>query len=214
MSEKIRVILFEDNERARKSTERIFRGSETIFFAAALPDATRAAKDVEQYEPDVILMDIQMPQVNGIDALATIKARFPEVKILMLTSISHQDAIFAAICNGASGYVMKEDLDGIVQTIHEVHELGAAHTTPEIAKKMMQLLQSQQLRPQPHYVKLTDREMDVLRETVDGKSRKEVATALTITFDVVGDHLKSIYKKLHVNSATAAVREAILRRIV
>lgn len=210
----IRVILFEDNEKARKSIQRIFKDSKTIFFAAALVDATRAVKDVEQYEPDVILMDIQMPVVNGIDALAAIKAKFPAIKILMLTSINHQDAIFAAICNGASGYVLKEDVDGIIAAIHEVHELGTAHTTPEIAKKMMQLLQSQQLRIQPHYVKLTDREMDVLRETVDGKSRKEIGVALNITFDVVGDHLKSIYKKLQVNSATAAVREAILRRIV
>ncbi len=212
--EKIRIILFEDSEKARKSIERIFKHSDSIFFAAALPDATKAIKAVEQYEPDVILMDIQMPDVNGIDALATIKAKFPSIKILMLTSINHQDAIFAAICNGASGYVLKEDVDGIIAAIHEVHELGTAHTTPEIAKKMMQLLQSQQLRPKSHYVKLTNRETEVLRLTVDGLIRKEIADKLNISFEVVGDHLKSIYKKLQVNSATAAVREAILRRIV
>ncbi len=210
----IRVILFEDNERARKSIGKIFQKSNTIFFAAALSDASRALKDVEEYEPDVILMDIQMPIVNGIDALATIKARFPEKKVLMLTSINHQDAIFAAICNGASGYVLKEDVEGIEKAIVEAHEFGTAATTPEIAQKMMQLLQNQQLRPQPHYVKLTDRETEVLRLMVDGFIRKEIADKLNISFEVVGDHLKSIYKKLQVNSAPAAVREAILRRIV
>jgi DNA-binding NarL/FixJ family response regulator len=178
MPDKIRVILFEDSEKARKSIERIFKHSDTIFFAAALPDATRAVKDVAQYEPDVILMDIQMPGVNGIDALALIKAKFPDTKILMLTAVNHQDAIFAAICNGASGYVLKEDVEGIIATIHEVHEFGTAHTTPEIAQKMMQLLQNQQLKPKSHYVKLTDRETDVLRLTVDGLIRKEIATEL------------------------------------
>jgi DNA-binding NarL/FixJ family response regulator len=210
----IRVILFEDKEQSRKSIERIFRHSERIFFAAALEDATNALRDVAKHEPDVILMDIQMPQINGIDALAQIKAKFPEVKILMVTAINNQDAIFAAICNGASGYVLKEDVEGIEKAIVEVHELGAAATTPEIAQKMMQLLQNQQLKPKSHYVKLTDRETEVLRLTVDGFIRKEIADKLHISFEVVGDHLKSIYKKLQVNSAPAAVREAILRRIV
>ncbi|MEY4903670.1 MAG: hypothetical protein RLZZ292_1485 [Bacteroidota bacterium] len=215
-----RIILFEDNERSRKSMERLLKNSETLFLAAALPDAQNAIRDVKKYEPDVILMDIMMPNVmgihdaTGIQALSLIKARFPEVKIIMLTGVQNNDAIFSAICNGASGYVLKGDANNIEQTILEVVEHGVAHLSPDIAGRMMDLMRKMALSPPKHYTPLTLREKDVLTEMVNGKSRRQIGIELKISVDVVGDHLKSIYRKLQVNSAPEAVREAILRGIV
>lgn len=210
----IRVILFEDKQSVRKSIERLFKNNKTIYFAEAFTDANDAVREVQRCEPDVVLMDIQMPDTSGLDALATVRSAFPTVKVVMLTSFQDNDKIFTAICNGAAGYVLKDDIEGIEQIIHEVAESGAAHISPNIANRVMQLLQSTQVRVQPSYVALTPKEQEVLGEMVNGKSRKELATHFKISFDAIGDHLKNIYKKLEVNSAPAAVREAILRKIV
>lgn len=210
----IRVIIFEDNQRFRKSLEDFFDQSAQIFIAAGFANANEAVKQVKAHNPDVILMDIQMPGTSGLDALGAIRNADPEAKVLMVTSFDDEDKIFAALCNSAYGYVLKsESIEAIEQAIIEVKN-GGRYLTPSLAGKVFRLMQNHVVQAQPGYIPFTDRQKDVLQAMVEGLSRKMIAEKLGIGLDTVGDHLKEIYRKLHVNSAPEAVREAIRRKIV
>lgn len=209
----IRIILFDDRKSFRKSIEDLFTDSPDIFLAASFANANDAVKQVREYKPDVVLMDIQMPGVSGLEALQYIQAASPNTKVLMLTSLDDDDKIFAALCNRAYGYVLKsDDTDEIQQAIVDVYK-GGRYLTPSLAAKVYSLMQNHVVQAQPTYVALTDRQKAVLQCMVEGLSRKMIADRLDIGVDTVGDHLKEIYRKLHVNSAPEAVREAIRRKI-
>ena len=211
---KIRVILFEDIKVYRESMEDYFKDSDTVYLAATFPNADNAIQAVREYNPDVILMDIQMPGISGIDALRQIIQANPNSKIMMLTSFDEDDKIFAAVCSGASGYALKSvDPDDLEKGIGQVHN-GGGFMSPTVAAKVMRMFQNQIVTSQPHYVDLTPRQKDVLKCMVDGLSYKMTAAQLDLTNNTVNDHIKAIYKKLHVNSAPEAVREAILRKLV
>ncbi len=210
----IRIILFDDNKGFRKSLIDFFNTSDDIYVAASFDHANNAAKHVLEYKPDVVLMDIQMPGKSGLEALQEISAASSQTRVLMLTSFDDDDKIFAALCASAYGYVLKSSsADDIHQAIREVHQ-GGRYLTPSLATKVYKLMQSHIVQVQPGYVSLTDRQKDVLRAMVEGMSRKMIADKLLIHIDTVGDHIKEIYKKLHVNSAPEAVREAIQKKII
>lgn len=209
----IRVIMFEDEPKLIDSLKTYWEDSDDIFLAAAFPNAKEAVAEVKRHKPDVVLMDIQMPGVWGIEAMANIKKALPDTLVLMLTSFPDDDKIFAAICGGASGYVLKGNMAEVEQAIKEVYA-GGGHFTPSIAMRVMKMFQAQFVVAQPTYARLTPREKDVLAAMVKGMSYKMVADALDIKYDTVHDHVKNIYKKLHVNSASEAVREAILKKLV
>ena len=208
--------MFEDSKNMRKSVELYFSDSEQVFIAQSFANANNAVKHVRNFKPDIVLMDIDMPGVSGIEALEQIKVAQPEVKVMMMTIFDDADKIFAALRNGASGYMLKnfdnEDApDKLEQAILDVNK-GGGFMSPTIAAKVMRSIED--AAKKTHYVALTDRQKDVLECMVKGMNRKMVAAHLHITVDTVGDHIKEIYKKLHVNSASEAVREAILRKIV
>lgn len=210
----ISAIMFEDDKQFRRSFQEYFEDSDTVFLAAAFADAERAVAEVRKHKPDVVIMDIQMPGINGLDALRLIKAASPNTHVMMLTTFDDDEKIFAAICYGASGYAMKSDeLDRLETAMGDV-KAGGGYMSPSIAAKVMKMFQNQLVRKQPEYADLTDRQKEVLQAMVNGKSRKMIGEHLKIGYDTVGDHIKEIYRKLHVNSASEAVREAILRRIV
>lgn len=210
----IRVILFDDSKNMRRSVELYFRASAEIFLAASFANANDAVKCVREYKPDVILMDIQMPGTWGLEALRQIRAIFPTAKILMLTSFDDDDKIFDALCNGASGYALKgDDPVELQQAIVNVYK-GQGFLSPTLAGKVIRLMQSPVAQAQSTYEALTDRQREVLRCMVEGLSRKMIAEKLDIGIDTVGDHTKEIYRKLHVNSAPEAVREAIQKKII
>lgn len=210
----IRVILFDDRSNFRKSLEDFFTDSSEVFIAASFAHANEAVKRVREYNPDVVLMDIQMPGTSGLEALQEIRAARSDAKVVMLTSFDDDDKIFAALCNEAYGYALKSaSPDDIQQAIMEVHK-GGRYLTPSLAAKVFALMQSHVAQKQPTYVALTERQKDVLQCMVDGMSRKMIADKLEIGLDTVGDHLKEIYRKFHVNSAPEAVREAIRRKII
>lgn len=210
----IRVILFEDNKRFRKSLIDFFNTSDEIFVAAGFDHANDAAKRVKEFQPDVVLMDIQMPGKSGLEALREVQTALPGTRVLMLTSFDDDDMIFTALCNRASGYALKSSSpDELQQAIHEVHG-GGRYLTPSLAAKVYGLMQNHVVQTQANYVPLTDRQKEVLQAMVDGLSRKMIADKLDIHHDTVGDHLKEIYRKLHVNSAPEAVREAIRNKII
>ena len=210
---RIRTILFEDDKNFQKHLKDFFDASDKVFLSACFTNAQEAVKQVRDCKPDVVIMDIEMPVVSGIEALENIKKVFPSTKVLLLTGIEADDKIFAALCFGASGYALKTDGDGIEKAIEDVDN-GGAYFSPSVAARVARLFKNHFIRTQAHYVALTERETEVLSDMVEGLMSKEIAKKRLMAFDTVRGHVKSIYVKLHVNSAQAAVREAILRGIV
>lgn len=210
----ITIVLFEDNKSLRQSLTRYFDSTEEVFLAGAYEDANEAVAKIRKHRPDVVLMDIQMPGLSGIEAMLNIKAAYPDTKVLIHTVFEDEHRIFSAICGGASGYVLKSpDPDDLLRAIQDVYA-GGAHMSPGIAAKALRMFQNQFVTAQPTYVALTDRERDVLTCMVKGMSYKLIADACCISFHTVHYHIKHIYEKLHVNSAPEAVVKAIEQKLV
>ena len=210
----VRAIMFEDSKTFRNTISEYFEGSDKVYLAAAFANADDAVSQVKKYQPDVVLMDIQMSGTTGLEALHQIKAASPNTKIMMLTSFDDNDKIFTAICGGASGYLLKsEDVEHIEKAIGDI-ENGGANMSPSIARKAMEMFKENMIKGEPEYANLTTRQKEVLTCLVNGMSYKMIAGKLNISYETVSDHIKLIYKKLHVNSASEAVREAIVRRLV
>lgn len=210
----IRVILFEDNKNMRESLSLYLASSDGIWFAGAFPDARNAMATVRKFKPDVILMDIQMPQVSGVEATVEIKKLYPNVKILIQTIYEDDDKVFQAICAGANGYIIKSTKpEKYVEAIKDVF-VGGSHLSPIIAAKVLAMFQHQFVKTQPTYIELTQREKEILTCMVKGMSYKMIANACDIKFSTVCTHVKNIYEKLHVNSAPEAVVKALEMRLV
>lgn len=205
----IRVLLFEDNKNFRESLSLFLASSENIWLIGAYPDARESVNIVRKTKPDVILMDIQMPHLSGLDAMKNIKQHFPDVKILMQTIHDEDDKVFAAICAGASGYILKNSKpENYLQAIDDVN-MGGSHLSPVIAAKVMKMFQSQFVKEQPNYVDLSTREREILNCLVKGMSYKMIADKCFISINTVCTHVRHIYEKLHVNSAPEAILKAI-----
>lgn len=188
-------------------------GSDGYELVGAWPDASKALMHIKDCQPDVVLMDINMPGINGIEAVIIIKKEFPGIQILMQTVFEEDDKVFASICAGASGYVLKNTAPTrLLEAIAEVHEGGAAFA-PSIAKKVLKMAANQNTDP-AEYINLSEREKEVLQKLVDGMSYKMVAASLKISFDTVHSHIANIYAKLHVNSKSEAVAKAIKQKLV
>jgi DNA-binding NarL/FixJ family response regulator len=210
----IRVVLFEDNKSLRQSLGLYLASADDIFFCGAFPDANDALAKIRRHKPDVVLMDIQMPGISGIEALQQIKAALPDTKVLMQTVYEDEHRVFTAICGGASGYILKSpDPETMVQAIRDVYN-GGAHMSPTIAAKVLGMFKHQFVQTQPTYVDLTEREREVLACMVKGMSYKLIADACCLSYHTVHWHVKNIYEKLHVNSAPEAVAKAIEGKLV
>ena len=213
----VRVAIFEDNRKFRESLSILIDGSPGFSLAGAFEDGTHAVDRITQSQPDVVLMDIEMPGANGIEALTAIKKVFPKLNVLMQTVFEDDKMIFEAICSGASGYILKNTppsriLDAIVETYQ-----GGAPMSPVIAKKVLQLVQVQNQQAaatEAQSFSLTPREKEVLTLMVNGMSYKMIADRCGITFETVRTHITNIYEKLHVATMTEAVAKAIKQKIV
>ena len=202
----IKVILFDDNPRIRDAVSMLLSGSSGLDFCGAFEDCKDLENVVEQIQPDVILMDIDMPGMDGIEAVKVLRSKFPEVRILMQTVFDDMDRIFSAICAGAHGYLLKNTPPyKIIEAIQEVY-LGGAPMTPEVASKVLKMLS---MRTQAN-----SNAEDLLKLLVEGKAYKMIASELNISYDTVRAHIKKIYEKLHVSSMTEAVAKAIQNRLV
>jgi DNA-binding NarL/FixJ family response regulator len=209
----IRIILYEDNENLRSSLTSLLQWQSDVELIAAIPDAQSVLTDIEQCKPDVILMDIDMPGVNGIEAVRKIRAPYPELPVIMLTVFEDNENIFNAICAGASGYLLKKNFDQIVPAVKDVLA-GGAPMTGTVAKKILTLF------PRPAQTKneedklLSTREAELLQLLIKGYSYKMIADELNIALETVRSHIKKIYKKLQVNSATEAVYKATQGKLI
>lgn len=210
----IRVILFEDDKIFREELVLYLQETAEIELVAAFDHANDAVRHIQTLNPDVVLMDIQMPGISGIEALQKIKAVSPATKVLMQTTFDDHHRIFVSICGGATGYILKStDPEVIRAAILDTYH-GERFFSPSIAKKVFKLFLDPLVKTQPTYVPLTPRETEVLQFLGKGKSRKMIAAACVIGEHTVGDHIKKIYEKLHVNCAHEAVARALELKLI
>ncbi len=211
----IRVAIFEDNKHLRETLEILLHNADGFTCAGAYPNCRDMEAQLVAYPCDVILMDIEMPGMNGIEATKIVKQNFPHIHILIQTVFFEDEYIFKAICAGASGYILKStSLADYLQAVTDVQS-GGSPMTPGIARRVLELFKVnlQPASPAKEY-NLTTQEKKVLQLLVEGKSYKMIANELFVAPDTVKSHVRNIYAKLHVHSGTEAVSLAIRDRIV
>ena len=210
-----RVAIFEDNKHLRETIQFLLNNTPGYQCVGAYPNCSNVIDDVAASECDVILMDIEMPGMNGIEATKLVKENFPHIPILIQTVFFEDEYIFNAICAGASGYILKSTTpQGYMEAIADVQS-GGSPMTPGIAKRVLELFRTNlaPVAPSKDY-NLTQQEKKVLQLLVDGKSYKLIAAELFVAHDTIKTHVKNIYAKLHVHSGTEAVSLALRDKIV
>jgi DNA-binding NarL/FixJ family response regulator len=216
----LNILLYEDDDRFRDSLSQFVAASAGLNLVGAFADCRNVAQHVEILRPDVVLTDLEMPNVDGLTGMSIIKSQFPEVKVLIITHLDDDDKIFNAMLEGgADGYLLKISTpERIRESIQEVMEGGAA-MSPYIAKRALQLAKEQSPSPlpwarRPAKIAFTDTEQRVLEWLTQGHSYKMIAAELDISINTVKSHLKRIYEKMQVHSAPEAVSKAIREKWV
>lgn len=200
----IKVLIYEDNESLRSSVVAMLQWNGAFMIAGAMSDASEVVADVTILKPDVILMDIDMPQSNGVEAVKAIRTMNNEVPVIMFTVFEDNENIFNAICAGANGYLLKKNFEQIPAAIQDVMT-GGAPMTSSVAKKVLSFVPASNLEKKAEQENLSPREVEILNYVVKGYSYKMIAAELNLSLETVRSHIKKVYKKLQVNSATAAV---------
>jgi DNA-binding NarL/FixJ family response regulator len=209
----IRVSVFEDSKALRDGLQYLISTKKGFAVAGIHADCNNVVADLSQNIPDVVLMDIDMPGINGIEATALIKSSFPAINVLILTAFDDDDKVFAALQSGATGYLLKKTTSAkILEAIKEINE-GGAPMNAGIARKVLAFFSEKKNIVKNEY-DLSPREKDVLGCLVKGDSYKMIADNCSIKMGTVQHHITSTYKKLHVNSKSEAVAKAIFERLV
>lgn len=208
----IRVAIFEDNKLVRDALEAILNGTPGYTCCSNSADGNHWEADIKRSTPDVVLMDIEMPGLSGIEVTQHINDHFPEVKILIQTVFNDSEKIFQALCAGASGYILKNDPPHkFLEAINEVYN-GGATISASVAKKVLGFFANKNVvltAPGSTDYLLSDREKQILRLMVEGHNYKAIADKSYISYETVRTHVKHIYRKLHVASRSEAVMKAI-----
>jgi len=208
----IRVLTYDDSEATRTSIVALIGLSEGFVSVGTFADALHVETQLEELKPDVVLMDINMPGMNGIDATRLIKSLNPNTKVLIQTAFDNDEHVFGSLKAGAEGYLLKSaSPDKILKGIEDVYN-GGAIMTPSIALRVMRFFQPIAKPSNPY--NLTNREKTVLELLSDGLSYKMIAAKMEISYFTVNAHIRKIYEKLHVNSSAEAVSLALKSGIV
>lgn len=206
------IAIFEDNARLRESLTVLLNGVEGYAVCGDYGNCVGAAEIVREHQPDVVIMDIDMPGVDGIEGLRIIKEQRPETYIIMHTVLEDDDRLFQCLCGGANGYILKNtSFVSLLDAIGNVLQ-GGAPLSPVIAKKVLQFFRP--ANPGRLQYHLSDREKEVLAYLVKGYSYKMIAGHCHISVDTVRGHIRNIYSKLHVNCGREAVSKALRDKIV
>ena len=209
----IKLIMFEDNKDFAESMMDIISDADDMLLLERYDNCKDIIRKVQLHQPDVILMDIDMPIENGLEGLRKIREANMDVHVLMITVFDDNERVFQAICDGASGYILKKTPpEKIVEYIREAHN-GGAPMTPSVAKQVLKLF-SQPFQNKKDLQSLTAREQDVLTLLVRGFSYKMISAELDVSLETVRTHIKNTYTKLHVNSKSEAVIKAIQNKLV
>lgn len=208
----IRVLLYDDSEAVRSSVAQLLNNTEGFLLVGAFADVMMVDSQIDELMPDIVLMDINMPGKNGIEATILIKAKHPQIKVLIQTAFDNDEHVFGSLKAGAEGYLLKSaSADKMIKAIDDVFH-GGAIMTPSIALKVIQTFQPSTKISLPH--NLTNRETEVLRLLSEGMSYKMIATQMNISYFTVNAHIRKIYEKLQVNSSAEAISIALKTGIV
>jgi DNA-binding NarL/FixJ family response regulator len=207
----IRIVIFEDNDRLRESLAVLLQHSEDYMVVGHFNNCDHATEITIMHQPDVVLMDIDMPGKTGIEGVSLVKEARPETAVIMYTVFEDNEKLFQCLCAGANGYLLKKTSpQKLFDAIQEVIE-GGAPMSPQIARKVLGTFHARSTRVS---YDLSPRETEVLQHLIKGFGTKQIAAELLISFDTVRSHLKSIYQKLHVNCGKEAIVKALRERIV
>jgi DNA-binding NarL/FixJ family response regulator len=211
---KTRITIFDDNAKRRDGLMMLIDSMEDMECCGTFNDCREVLKNIDDTKPNVVLMDIDMPHVNGIEGVLLIREKYPDLKILMQTVFEDDDKIFAAVCAGANGYILKQANPlKLIEAISEVLQ-GGAPMTPVIANKVLMLFNKQNSIYKKQTFDLTKRELEILELLVKGYSYKMIADQCNISYPTVNTHITKIYQKLHVQSSAGAVSVAIREGLV
>lgn len=209
---KLSVLIYEDNPLLRESVSTMIQSNRELKLAGAFENVLNVESEVKLYKPDFILMDIDMPGMNGIEAVQVIRKFNAQVPIVMLTVFDDNSHVFEALQSGASGYLLKKHISTkLFESIQEVLD-GGAPMSPSIARMVLASMQQKPAVENPY--QLTAREKEILTSLSKGNSYKLIASEFAISIDTVRTHIKKIYEKLHVHSQTEAVSKAIHEKLV
>lgn len=211
---KTRVTIFDDNDQRREGLSMLIDSMGLMECVGAFPDCRDVLANIAATKPDVVLMDIDMPHVNGIEGVMLIRTQYPDLKILMQTVFEDDEKVFAAVCAGADGYILKQTNPlKLIDAISEVLE-GGAPMTPVIARKVLQLFSKQNRQADRKAFDLTKRELEILELLVKGFSYKMIANQCNVSYPTVNSHVSAIYTKLKVENVGGAVSVAIKEGLV
>jgi len=205
------VVLADDHTVVRKGIYEFLEEATDITVVAEAADGEEAVRQVAQHRPDVVVLDIQMPKLSGIEATRRIKTRSPDVRVLILTAYDDDPYVFALLQAGAGGYVLKTaGAEELIQAVRAVHR-GDSALDPTVARKVVQRLASGHPSPASEEIVegLTDRELDVLRLAAKGMTNQAIGAQLDISDRTVQGHLANVYAKLGVGTRTEAVLRAV-----
>jgi DNA-binding NarL/FixJ family response regulator len=203
------IAIVEDNDKIRDLIRQYLDTQENYECKMAFDSVEALLKDVKEgHLPDVILMDIELPGMSGIDGMKLIKNQHPEVEIIILTVYHDSHKIFDSLCAGASGYLLKHtSLPEIKEAIETLVD-GGSPMSPQIARKVIDYFKKPEIKKEPESG-LTPREQEIVVGLVDGLSYKMIADRMDIAIDTVRAHIRNIYKKLHVNSKAEVIAKSL-----
>lgn len=208
----ISIVIYEDNVRLRQSLELLLSEDSGFKVLGAFSECTQVTDQMEELNPKLVIMDIDMPGMNGIEGVRLIKSSFPETKVVMYTVFDDDSRIFDCICAGADGYLLKNTSPvKLLQSLEELSE-GGVPMSPFVAQKVFHFFRQNTAKQETF--NLTEREKEILELLVRGNSYKMIADKSSVTLDTVKKHLQNIYHKLHVNCGTEAVAKALQHKIV
>jgi DNA-binding NarL/FixJ family response regulator len=211
----INVAIVEDNNTIREGLAALIGGTEGFKCSGAYIDAENFLKDLKKQIVDVVLMDIALPGINGIEGVKQALKIKPDLNVLMLTIYEDNTVVFDALCAGACGYLVKNTPPHrLIEAVKEVYN-GGSPMSSHIARQVIKVFQKDQQKSiKNEEFSLTDREIEVLNSLSEGSNYHEIAESLFISVDTVRHHIRNIYKKLHVHSRSQAVAKAIRKGII
>lgn len=212
----IKVLLAEDHTIVRKGIRSLLTDAQNIEVVGEAEDGREAVEKAESLLPDIVLMDITMPNLNGIEATRQIKRLQPQVNVLILTMYTNEEYIFQVLHAGASGYLVKQSAPGELLSAIEAVYRGDTYLSPAISKKIVDgfLRQGEGAAVQTRYDTLTAREREILQLITEGHSNKDIAELLTISVKTVGVHRNNLMEKLDMHNTTDLVKYALRKGII
>jgi len=205
-----KIVIFEDNDRLRESLSYLLQCQPGFEVSGSYSQCREAAVITRRHEPDVVLMDIDMPEESGIEGVRRVKEARPQTAVIMYTVFEDNEKLFQCLCAGANGYLLKKTSPTkLFEAIQDVME-GGAPMSPSIARRVLESFQ----KGKKNQYELSRRELEVLQLLSKGYSNKMIASELNIAFDTARSHLKNIYQKLHVNCGKEAIALALKEHIV